>query len=95
VLDVEAISVALHRAGSMLESLSATIMSAARAFKALQCVLNFNFHESRPDYGLIFPLTGLSESDMSFGIPVDQVEYPSSTARLTSLRALTQWFQTR
>ncbi|TVY63141.1 putative transcriptional regulatory protein [Fusarium oxysporum f. sp. cubense] len=79
MLDAEALPPALHRAGSMLESLSATIVSAARAFKALQCVLNFNFHESRPNYDLLFPLAGFPESNMNFGMPVDQVEYPSST----------------
>jgi hypothetical protein len=79
MFDVEALPPALHRAGSMLESLSATIVSAARAFKALQCVLNFNFHESRPNYDLLFPLAGFPESNMNFGMPVDQVEYPSST----------------
>lgn len=63
----------------MLESLSATIMSAARAFKALQCVLDFNFHESRPDYDLLFPLECFPESNMDFGMPVDQVECLSST----------------
>ncbi|SCV57292.1 uncharacterized protein FFB14_15064 [Fusarium fujikuroi] len=79
VLDVEALPLALHRAGSMLESLSATIVSAARAFKALRCVLNFDFHDSRPDYDLIFPFGGFPESDMSFGMAVDQVDYSSST----------------
>lgn len=79
MLDVDALPLALHRAGSMLESLSATIVSAARAFKALRCVLNFDFHDSCPDYDLIFPLGGFPGSDMNFGMPVDQVDYPSST----------------
>ncbi|QGI98413.1 hypothetical protein CEK26_011482 [Fusarium fujikuroi] len=78
-LDAEALPLALRRAGSMLESLSATIMAAARAFKALQCVLDFNFHESRPDYDLLFPLECFPESNMNFGMPVDQVECLSST----------------
>ncbi|KAH6959539.1 hypothetical protein DER45DRAFT_644772 [Fusarium avenaceum] len=82
VLDLEALLTTFHRAGSMLESLSTTIMSAARAFKALQCVLKFDFRESRPDYGLTFPLGGFSESNTSFGILPDQPEHTTSTATL-------------
>ncbi|KAF5578112.1 hypothetical protein FPANT_10099 [Fusarium pseudoanthophilum] len=79
IIDPEPFSLALRRARNMLESLSATIMSAARAFKALRCVLDFNFHESRPDYDLIFPLESFPESNLNFEMPFDQADYPSST----------------
>lgn len=42
-------------------------------------MLNYDFEESRLDQGPMFPFAGLSESNMSFGIAVDQAEYPTST----------------
>ncbi|KAF5632276.1 uncharacterized protein FTJAE_7608 [Fusarium tjaetaba] len=79
IIDPEPFSLALRRARNMLESLSATIMSAARAFKALQCVLDFNSHDSRPDYDLLFPLESFPESNFTFEMPLGPVDYPSST----------------
>lgn len=72
VMNSRTLSATLAQAGNMLKTLSNTIMSAARAFEALRCVLEFNFDALDLEYSLMHPFASFSEATTGFNIPMPQ-----------------------